>query len=660
MANKAYCEWIGISKDQIVGTSLRDVLDPVSFSLAKTNIDRALQGNEVSFELKVPHVSGQSRWVNATYIPDRGVNGEVSGFCAFIVDIEERKQEEFKRQTLMHAIDRGMEGFALHDHDGVFLYINSALAKMYGYSVEELHGKSWRQLYDSEQTEKIVTGCFPYLLEQGHWRGELIGFKKDKSRFDVEVSLTLTKNESNEMSTLFCACRDISEQKRSRKEVDFLAYHDPLTGLPNRTQFKEQLTKLLEYESQLKTNFAILFIDLDYFKHVNDTLGHSIGDQLLQQVAARLQTVFRFEDTVARLSGDEFTVLLNEVSGKRPVKVAINKLLEAFNAPFHIGGREIFQTISIGVSLYPEDGKDVESLMKNADAAMYQVKEEGRKNFCFYTPKLTDSAYENMLYRGQLQSALERNEFELHYQPIISLLEKRVCGLEALIRWRHSNGKLVYPDKFIHHAEQSNLILPIGLWVIETVCTQIQTWKTHGIEIDQVAVNVSGNQLHPGFSKDVSDILKRTGTTAQKLEFEVTETFFIKGLNQSIIELDGLRQLGISLAIDDFGVGYSSLSQLKQLPTQCLKIDRSFVGDIVDKSDDLAIVQGIIALGKSLNLQITAEGVETTKQHMLLAELGCQKTQGYFYAKPQPSSEIVKVCLEINEKLDAMYITNNR
>ena len=515
-------------------------------------------------------------------------------------------------------------------------------------------GKSWKLFYDEKQARDIEDIYFPCLLEKGNWRGELKGLKKSGDYFDVEISLNTVLDEEGNNAGLFCSCRDISERKRSQEQVDYLAYHDSLTNLPNRLFFKERLEQAIIRAQRRNKMIAVLFIDLDYFKHINDTLGHSVGDQLLQSVATKLKSAFRDEDTISRLGGDEFTVLLNDITDKHSVETVIGKLLNTFCYPIVIDDRELHQSISVGISLYPEDGEDVETLMKNADTAMYSVKEQGRQNYLFYTPSLTETAYENMLYRGQLQTALNKDEFELHYQPLISITKNKVIGFEALIRWRHPSLGLVYPDKFIRFAEETNLIVPIGYQVIEKVCQQLAEWKNMGIAVKYIAVNVSGVQLQSDFADTVANILNKNNTSPDSLDIEITETFLMKGLKQSVEQLEKLRENGINLSIDDFGVGYSSLSQLKQLPIDYLKIDRSFVGDIVDEPNDLAIVEAIIAMSKTLKLDITAEGVETAEQYALLQNLGCDKVQGYHFSKPVPASNIPQVYKEVNEYLSTL------
>ena len=650
--NNAYREFVGRPRSEIIGAHVTDMLNMHAFEQARKHMDAAMHaGREAQFELQVPHASGKLTWVRATYVPDLDCQSVARGVYAFILDIEALKQEEIAHRTLLHAVDRGMEGLALHDADGIFMYVNPSQANMYGYQPYELIGKSWKQLYDVDQIREIESIHIPRLQRDGQWRGELRGLKKTGESFDVEVSLTLVGDEDGSRNGLFCSCRDISERKRAREEVDFLAFHDHLTGLANRTFFKERLEHAIEFARQRDTLVAVMFIDLDHFKHVNDTLGHSAGDQLLQAIASRIRSIFRDEDIVARLSGDEFTVALVDLTARQAIEALVEKLMQTFAGAVHVAGREIYQGASVGISVFPDDGQDVESLMKNADAAMYRAKEEGRDSFRFYTPALTDSSYERMLLRTHLRSALEGNEFELYYQPVVNLETERLVGFEALLRWHHPELGLVSPDKFIAHAEESNLIIPIGFWVVEQGARQAKRWLEQGLRFETIAINVSGVQLQGAFAEGVAHIIADVAIAPSLLELEITETFIMRGLRRPVSQLKQLRSMGIRLAIDDFGVGYSSLSQLKQLPTQRLKIDRSFVGDIVEDADDLAIVEAIIALGKTLQLDITAEGVETEGQHRLLRRLGCQSAQGYFYARPSPASEIPEAIARMTERL---------
>lgn len=652
IANKRYCEWVGKPFSEIIGQHIKHILSEESFNLSRPNIDLALLGEPVNFEAKVPHSSGELKWVNANYVPDKNSDGKTVGIYAFISDIDEQKRKTFAHETIMHAVDSSIEGFGLLDEHGIFTYMNSAHTDVYGYDDKELIGQSWKTLYAPNEAERIEKHHFPQLRSTGRWQGETQGQKKSGESIDVEISLTSIKDETGNDVGLFCSCRDISEQKKIQRELDFLAYHDHLTGLPNRLMFKERLDLAITRAKRRNNLLAVLFIDLDHFKYVNDTLGHSVGDQLLILVAQRIKSVLREEDTVARLSGDEFTVIITDLTETESIDLIVNKLMQVFQQPLFVDKHEFDQGISVGISVFPRDGDDAEYLMKNADAAMYRAKDKGRQGYQYYLPSLTDSAFESMVYPTQLKNALENDEFILHYQPIICLQQNRVMGFEALIRWQHPKLGLVFPDKFIRYAEESNLIVPMGYWVIEKVCDQIAKWNKIGMNFDKVAVNISGIQLQSTFADDVVKIIEKTNTNPEQLEFEITETFLMKGLNQPVAQLDSIRALGASLAIDDFGVGYSSLSQLKQLKTHCLKIDKSFVDNIVDDSDDRAIVEAIIALGKTLNMVITAEGVETEEQYHLLRDLGCLKAQGYYFAKPQAANDIPALYQSLNTLLN--------
>lgn len=559
--------------------------------------------------------------------------------------------EQFEYQSLMAAIDNGIEGFSVHDDEGDFTYVDRAEANLYGYEPEELVGQSWRCLYDERQIAEIERVYFPQLMEVGHCRAEVIGKKKSGEYFDVEISLNIIRDESGQQRGLFCACHDISSRKRAQEEVDYLAFHDVLTGLPNRTSFNERMEQAIAHAKRTKKFLAVLLVDLDHFKHVNDTFGHSFGDRLLQAVSERLKQSLREEDTIARLGGDEFTILLSGLSRTEHLEGIVEKIISAFKAPFMLEGHEIYQSLSIGASFYPNDGADNETLLKNADAAMYQVKDEGRQGYRRYTTGLTDAANDNIWYRSQLLRAVEQDEFELHYQPLISLGDGQVVGVEALIRWRHPDMGLVYPDKFIRFAEESGLIVPIGYLVLEQACRQFMQWQSEGLALDYVAINVSGVQLRSGFAEQVGAIMQQVGISPDNVELEITETFLMQHLHHAVDQLAQLKTLGISISIDDFGTGYSSLSQIKQMPIETIKVDRSFVVSIVEDNDDRAIVEAVIAMGRALNLTLLAEGIETQTQHEMITALGSHKAQGYFYSKPVKPKLMAEVCAGINQRL---------
>jgi diguanylate cyclase (GGDEF)-like protein len=441
--------------------------------------------------------------------------------------------------------------------------------------------------------------------------------------------------------------REIAERKRAEESLLHLAHHDPLTELPNRLLFIDRLERSISKARRFKLQLAVLFIDLDRFKKINDSLGHTVGDKLLRLVAQRFQSCIRNEDTVSRLGGDEFTVIMESLNKPQHATVTAQKLIESMAEPFEIEGHKLFITTSIGISLYPQDGNVAEELLRNADSAMYRAKEEGRNTFQFYTVDMTEQAFERILMEANLRRALEKQELVVYYQPQVVMETREIIGLEALVRWEHPELGLVSPARFIPLAEDNGLIIPIGEYVLASACRQMVAWRKEGLNPGKVSVNLSGRQLQ---KKDlfqmISLTLAETGCKPEWLEFEVTEGFIMNNPAYSISLLQEIRELGIELSIDDFGTGYSSLAYLKRLPITKLKIDQSFVRDIPDDPDDEAIAKAIVALGGSLNLKVIAEGVENEQQEAFLIREGCTDAQGYYYGHPMPPGVLHQVLRE--------------
>jgi diguanylate cyclase (GGDEF)-like protein len=434
---------------------------------------------------------------------------------------------------------------------------------------------------------------------------------------------------------------DISERKAAEDQIRHLAHHDTLTGLPNRFHLRARLEQALATARRSSGRVAVMFLDLDRFKIINDTLGHHIGDGLLVEVARRLGASVRASDVVARLGGDEFVVVLTEVEEIGAVRQVGEKILAALGARYDIEGNELHSTPSIGIALYPEDGEGVDALMKNADTAMYHAKTAGRNNVQFFTASMNAQASERMALENSLRQAVDHGDFELHYQPQVDLASGRIVGVEALVRWRHAEHGLIPPDKFIPVAEETGLIVPLGEWVLYEAARQVAVWRAEGIADVSVAINLSAHQLRddalPGV---VADVLSRHGIDPEDIEIEITESVAMSDPNATIEHLGSLRRMGIELAVDDFGTGYSSLAYLKLLPIHRLKLDRSFVMDIEHDPNDAAICTATIALAHSLGLSVVAEGVETVAQRDYLAGLGCDVAQGYLYSRPLPAAEI--------------------
>lgn len=441
--------------------------------------------------------------------------------------------------------------------------------------------------------------------------------------------------------------RDISDLKRTEQVIHQLSYHDALTGLPNRLLFNNSLKIALDYASRNQQVLAVIFLDLDRFKNVNDSLGHSIGDLLLQEVANRLRNVLGERDNVSRLGGDEFTILLSDITHPQDAGRIASKISEELIKPFYIAGAEIYISASMGISLFPFDGDNPVLLLRNADIAMYRAKESGRNSYQYFTPDMKTSALEQIELENHLRRALERKEFVVYYQPQIDLTSGCVVGMEALIRWNRRGKEIISPNIFIPLAEETGMIISIGEWVLHQACLQNKSWQDAGFEPLRVSVNLSVQQfLQRNLVKTVKRILEETGLEAKYLELEITESVAMKNETQVIDTLHRLKDLGIEISFDDFGTGYSSLNYLKKYPIHTLKIDRSFIKDIPANHEDAAIATSIIAIAKSLNMEVIAEGVETEKQKEFLLNSGCNIMQGFLFGKPMEAKEITKLLTE--------------
>ncbi len=434
------------------------------------------------------------------------------------------------------------------------------------------------------------------------------------------------------------------QRKVAEDQLRYIATHDSLTDLPNRTMFNAGLRHALQQGARYNRGIAVLFIDIDRFKVINDSLGHSAGDRLLQDCAKRLSECLRESDTVARLGGDEFVVMVENFTAPRDAIAVAQKTLTNIAKPFFVDGQEFLVSASIGISTFPEDGADAETLLKNADIAMYRAKDQGRNNYQFYSAQMNKHTFERLAMESSLRRALERNEFVLHYQPKLDLRTGAIAGVEALVRWQHPDWGMVSPGQFIPLAEETGLIVQIGEWVLKTACEQSRKWRDQGIPAMRVAVNLSARQFgQKTLLSDVAKIIADSGLTPECLELEITESLVMHNPEHAAETLHKLKAMGIALSIDDFGTGYSSLAYLKRFPIDCVKVDRSFIKDIPNDSDDMAITKSVIALGHNLRLKVVAEGVETADQREFLRSNGCDELQGFLFSKPLPGEEVTKL-----------------
>ncbi|MDQ3281311.1 MAG: PAS domain S-box protein [Acidobacteriota bacterium] len=604
--------------------------------------------SEIHADFAAPQDVGEHEW---TYVRSDGVpitvavsvtalrseDGAVTGFLHIGTDITERKRAEETLRNQSAAITASMDGIGILNDRLEFTYVNDALARLFGYPADgTLIGRSLCDLYEPQEQVRFITTIVPLVLQRGRWRGEATGLRRDGVNFPQEISLTAIAD------GMVCVVRDITERTYAEEQIKHLAYHDALTNLPNRLLFKDRLTVALSHAQRDGSYLAVLFLDLDRFKVINDSLGHNIGDQLLQAVSKRVQACVRESDTVARLGGDEFTVLLPRLHRSEDAAPIAMKIIEAIRYPFHIEGREFFITTSIGISLFPEDGVDAETLIKNADTAMYQAKEVGRDNYQLFNALVNAKALQRIALEHGLRRALPNDEFRVHYQPIFDLRSGRITGMEALLRWTHPQLGPIPPATFIPLAEATGIMIPIGEWALREACRQAKEWHEAGHRSLSLAVNLSVTQLQQADLVDrVRTILAESGLPPRLLELEITESSAMQSPETSIRTLYDLKKLGLRISLDDFGTGHSSLSYLKRFPIDTLKIDQSFVRDIISDPDTAAIVTAIIAMAHSLRLKVIAEGVEFTEQANFLRKHGCDQMQGYLITPPVPSNEFL-------------------
>ena len=554
-------------------------------------------------------------------------------------DIRQRKRVEAELKLSSRVFESSQEAIMITDAARNIVSVNPAFSEMTGYAAEEVIGKNPRLLGAGRQSAEFFAGMWHDINSENRWQGEIWNRRKNGDVYPVWLTISVYRGASGEILNYVGIESDISERHAAQESIRQLAYYDPLTRLPNRTLLQDRVEQALAVAEREGKQVALFFIDLDHFKKINDSLGHFAGDQLLIQVAQRLLDCIRRMDTVARLGGDEFVVLLSEVTLEGAADVA-RKVIAAIARPYAVEGHELSVTPSLGISLFPQDGRDFEALLKHADTAMYRAKESGRNAYQFFTSEMNVAALERLVLENSLRQGLERSEFVLYYQPQVDVASGSVIGAEALIRWNHPEIGMVSPAKFIPVAEMSGLIVPLGQWVLREACRQNREWQDAGLPKVCMAVNISSVQFRGGkLEEDVREVLAETGLAPDWLELELTEGTVMSDANATVDTLHRLSAMGIRLAIDDFGTGYSSLSYLKRFPIDRLKIDQSFVRDIVTDPDDWAIASAVISMGHSLRLKVIAEGVEHVEQLEMLRHQGCDEVQGYYFSVPLPAAE---------------------
>ena len=550
--------------------------------------------------------------------------------------------EEQQRLRLQGAaMETAANAIVITDRKGTIQWVNPAFTELSGWSAEAAIGENPRILKSGEQDPEVYRELWKTILAGHPWKGEVIQRHRDGRNYTVEQTITPIHGKLGGITHFIAVHQDITQRKEAEQHIQQLAFYDSLTGLPNRRMFQDRLEHGIAEAQRQERLTALLFLDLDNFKDVNDTLGHEVGDALLQAVAERLKSMLRISDCISRLGGDEFAIIQTCLTNVDGAAALADKVVEALGEPFQIDDRQIFTGTSVGITVYPFDDSDINALVKNADTAMYRAKALGGSNYQFHTADMNAAAHERMALISDLHRAIEHHEFSLHYQPQVSLKSGDVIGLEALIRWHHPERGLVSPAEFIPVAEESGLIVPIGHWVLDEACRQARVWQEGGLPKMRIAVNISARQFRQGaIVEAVALTLANSGLDPDWLELEVTESALMDDVESAIETMQRLRELGVHLAIDDFGTGYSSMSYLRRFPVDHLKIAAEFIRDLTAEGQDSAIAKAIIDMGHSLQMKVIAEGVETDQQLRCLIEEGCDEKQGFFFSRPLPAKEL--------------------
>ncbi|TON70167.1 sensor domain-containing protein [Vibrio parahaemolyticus] len=577
-------------------------------------------------------------WLETIKSPVRNQAGDLIGILGMTRNITRRKMVETQLSLASKIFNNSQEGMVITDSNANIIDVNNAFSQITGFSAEEVIGKNPNILRSGHHDDAFYQQLWQQLETKGQWKGEFINRKRDGSIYPQLATISAVMDDKNHLINYICVFEDISVRKAHEEKLQRMAFYDPLTNLPNRTH----LISLLEQHIEMEQPFATLFLDIDHFKHINDSMGHFCGDQLLSKLAVRLQDILHLNAHVARIGGDEFVIVLPDIDGDSPLLETLSSILGVFRRPFDLANHDSLRiSTSIGIALYPNDGQDSETLLKNADTAMYLAKKNGRNGYAFYSPDLTDKSVSHVRIQSALHEAIEKEQLHLVYQPQYNLAQNAIIGVEALVRWEHPEFGLVPPADFIPIAEKTGLIQSIGEWVLKDACLQGTDWLARGVQFGKIAVNVSALQLQQSrFINKLKTILRETGFPAHRLELEITESFLLIDPKLAIASLNQLCELGIEISLDDFGTGYSSLSYLKGLPINKLKIDRSFVSDVPNDNDSNAIVNAIIAMGTTLSLKVVAEGIETPEQVAYLVDKGCIYGQGYLFSPPVAAEKL--------------------
>ena len=645
--NERWQEITGLSAEEAAGDGWISCFVTEDLARLDVDADGPLLEEPWEAELRVRRPDGQLRWVSVRSVPLHDETGRVRANVGTLEDVTERLDalRESARLTDIFEATHDLVGIA--DRDDRILYLNRAARRFVGLSPDGPLGETtFDELFPDEVLEAMIASVSPGIDADGVWTGEMELTGADGAPLPMSVQVIVHTGDDGEIEFYSAVMRDISERKRFESQLAHQATHDPLTGLPNRNLLLDRLTNAMARADRKRSRVAVLFLDLDHFKVVNDSLGHALGDELLVAIARRLEVALRPGDTVARFGGDEFVVLCEDLVSQSDAVAIAERVDQAITGAFEIDDNEVYVGVSIGIAFPDDHDVDPATLIRDADAAMYRAKEKGRARWEVFDNAMRASAVDRLDIESALRRALDRRELRVHYQPIIDLASGRIAAVEALLRWEHPDRGLLAPGEFITVAEETGLIVPIGAWVLEQACRQVHRWHASvpGLSRLGLSVNLSGRQLgHPTLVEEVADIVADTHMEPSRLELEITESVLMDDVDRSEEALGGLRRLGVRLGVDDFGTGYSSMSYLRRFPVDVLKVDRSFVDGLGSDPSDSAIVAAIITLAHTLGLSAVAEGVESPDHVAELRNLGCDRAQGYLFARPAPGDELAEL-----------------
>ena len=648
--NDAFEVQSGYSREEIYGENPNilksNLVNPKVYKNLNETLDR---GEKWQGELINRKKDGSLLYERVSIVPIF-MDGELVQYLAIKLDVTEYiKQQKFLQQaaTVYESIG---DGIIITDEKKKIVSVNPAFSDLFGYSEEELRGKEPMVIMSLKEDEVFYKKMWYQLLSQGRWSGRVENRAKNGKVIPVWLTIAVVKNEKQEIQNFIAIYTNLEEIIEMEEKAEYLAYHDSLTHLPNRADFERKISDILDIAKISWDKVAILFIDLDRFKVINDTLGHHVGDAILIELSIRIKKVLGKNDLLARIGGDEFVVIVNSVQEKKYVGRLADEILSVIREVIEVQGYHLYTTASIGIAIYPDDGYDRNEIIKHADSAMYHAKEKGKDNYQFYTKQLSLDVEERLNMEQELLHAIERNEFILYYQPQYSLKNRKICGAEALLRWHNKNLGWISPNDFISIAEETGSIVSIGYYVFEEACKEYMRWQEMGLDIGSISINISSIQFREDdIFEQLKKIILKVGIPAHKIELEITEHFIMEYSTTNLTILEDLRNIGCRISIDDFGTGYSSMSYMKSLALDTIKIDKSFIMDLPGDSHDAEVSKAIIALSKSLGYQVVAEGIETHEQEMFLRKHECDIGQGFYFARPMESERFVAFVQEQNK-----------